>query len=99
MRHIAQNYSITSASQENLDLESKEEHNVQNHSLTHQSSNKQKKKKEIYNITNHNKWAIIKRGYKLAYTVKDATTGKKESEYYEEHCKIGVQKAQNTRNW
>ena len=23
----------------------------------------------------------------------------KESEYYEENCKIGVQKAQNTRNW
>ena len=37
MRHIAQNYSITSASQEKLDLESKvEEHNLQNHSLTHQ---------------------------------------------------------------
>jgi hypothetical protein len=38
MKHIAQNYSITSASQENVDLESKIEHNLQNHSLTNQLS-------------------------------------------------------------
>ena len=71
VKHIAQNYSITSASQDKLDLQH----------------------------TNHNKWASIKRGYKLAHTAKDTTTGKNESENYEEHCKIGMQKAQNTRNW
>ena len=47
MKHIAQNYSITSASQEKLDLESKLEHNLQKHSLTHQLSNT---KKETHNI-------------------------------------------------
>jgi len=47
IKHIAQNYSTTSASQEKLDLESKVEHNLQNHSLTHQLSNT---KKETYNI-------------------------------------------------
>jgi hypothetical protein len=46
-KHIAQNYSTTSASQEKLDLESKVEHNLQNHSLTHQLSNT---KKETYKI-------------------------------------------------
>jgi hypothetical protein len=39
MKHIAQNYPITSASQEKLDLESKTEHNLQIHSLTNQLSN------------------------------------------------------------
>jgi hypothetical protein len=39
MKHIAQNYSITSASQEKLNLKSKIEHNLQNHSLTNQLSN------------------------------------------------------------
>jgi len=96
MKHIVQNYSITSASQEKLDLESNVEHNLQKHSLTHQLSNT--KKRDLQH-TNHNKWAIIKRGCKLHYTAKDNTPGEKESEYYEGNCKIGVQKAQNTRNW
>ena len=43
IKHIAQNYSITSASQGKLDLESKVEHNLQNHSLTHQLSNTKKR--------------------------------------------------------
>jgi len=47
VKHIAQNYSISSASQKTLDLESKVEHNLQNHSLAHQLSNT---KKETYNI-------------------------------------------------
>jgi len=47
IKHIAQNYSITSASQEKLDLESKVEHNLQNHSLTHQPLNT---KQVTYNI-------------------------------------------------
>jgi hypothetical protein len=47
MKYIAQNYSITSASQEKLDLENKVEHNLQNRSLTHQLSNT---KKETHNI-------------------------------------------------
>ena len=47
MKHIAQNYSITSISQETQDPESKVEHNLQNHSPTHQLSNT---KKETYNI-------------------------------------------------
>ena len=42
MRHIAQNYSITSASQEKLNLESKVEHNLQNHSLTHQKRERER---------------------------------------------------------
>jgi hypothetical protein len=47
VKHIAQNYSITSTSQETLGPESKVEHNLQNHRLTHQLSNT---KKETYNI-------------------------------------------------
>jgi hypothetical protein len=47
MKHIAQNYPITGASQEKLDLESKIEHNLQNGSLTNQLSNT---KNAIYNI-------------------------------------------------
>jgi len=47
IKHIAQNYSITSASQGKLDPENKVEHNLQNRSLTHQLSNT---KKETYNI-------------------------------------------------
>jgi len=47
MKHIEQNYSITSTSQETLDPESTVEHNLQKHSPTHQLSNT---KKETYNI-------------------------------------------------
>jgi hypothetical protein len=72
MKHIVQNYSITSASQEKLDLENKVEHNLQNHSLTHQLSNT--KKRDLQHA-NHNKLAIISRGYKLAHASKDTTTG------------------------
>jgi hypothetical protein len=43
MKHIAQNYSITSILQETLDPESKVEHNLQNHSPTHQLPNTKKR--------------------------------------------------------
>jgi len=43
MKHIEQNYSITSTSQETLHPESKVEHNLQKHSLTHQLSNTKKR--------------------------------------------------------
>jgi hypothetical protein len=85
MKHIVQNYSSTSTSLETLDPESKVEHNLQSHSLTH----KKHKKRDLQH-TNHNKWPAIERRYKLDYAVKDTTTGKKESKYYEENCKVGV---------
>jgi hypothetical protein len=52
MKHIAQNYSITSASQGKLDLENNVEHNLQNHSLTHQLPNTKKETHSIPNIIN-----------------------------------------------
>jgi hypothetical protein len=39
MKHTTQNYSVTSASQKKLDMKNKAEHNLQNHSQTHQPSN------------------------------------------------------------
>jgi hypothetical protein len=43
MKHIAQNYSSTSTSQETIDPENKVEHNLQSHSPTHQLSNTKKR--------------------------------------------------------
>jgi len=43
MKHIEQNYSITSIPQESLDSESKVEHNLKKHSPTHQLSNTKKR--------------------------------------------------------
>jgi hypothetical protein len=77
MKHIDQNYSITSTSQETLDPESKVEHNLQKHCPTHQLSNS--KKRDLQHI-NHNKRPAIERGYKLDYATKDTTTGKKRNQ-------------------
>ena len=79
-KHTMQNYSVNSASQKKLDMENKAEHNLQNRSQTHKPSNMNNE--ETYNITNHNKWAIIMRRDKLDYTAKDITTGKNEPELY-----------------
>jgi len=87
MKHIEQNYSITSTSQQTLDSESKVEHNLQKHSLTHQLSNI---KKETYNIPTIINGQLSREGTGWTMQRRALQKGKKKSEYYEENCKVGV---------